>query len=149
MNNPAVFTNVTKDMNDFTFGPINFSLEDGMITAIVGRNGSGKSTLLKMLMNLVKPTDGMIQLFGDDVGSENESWKEHIAYQPQTTVGYDPFTGNQLKQLIAPYYPHWDDEYFSALVKRLNVTLNKRFNKMSQDRKSTRLNSSHVSISYA
>lgn len=46
---------------------INLCLKDGEILAIVGRNGCGKTTLTKILMGLLLPTAGDIELDGVDV----------------------------------------------------------------------------------
>lgn len=43
---------------------VNFDVDAGSITTILGRNGSGRSTTLKALMGIVVPTDGSVQ-FGD------------------------------------------------------------------------------------
>src|SRR5699024_11344714 len=52
-----------------------------------------------------------------------------------------------VKQILKSYrffYPNWDQDLANELVKEYQLPLKKRI-----DRKSTRLNSSHVSISYA
>ena len=43
---------------------LNFNIEDGKITAIVGKNGCGKSTLLNLLGGLIKPKKGEILVDG-------------------------------------------------------------------------------------
>lgn len=43
---------------------INLGIPNGKITAILGPSGSGKTTLLKILLNLYKPTEGVIK-FGE------------------------------------------------------------------------------------
>ncbi|MGV3003780.1 ATP-binding cassette domain-containing protein [Aerococcus urinaeequi] len=42
---------------------INMHVKRGEIYGLLGPNGAGKSTLMKLLMNLLKPTEGMIELF--------------------------------------------------------------------------------------
>src|SRR5699024_3893666 len=116
----------------FTLGPIDMQIEAGTITALVGDNGSGKSTLFKMIMNLVNPTEGSIQLLDIPVNGENEIWKKSIAYQPQTPIGYDAFTGNDLQHLISSWYPNWDQRKFTQLIQDLQIPLNKKFGTLSQ-----------------
>jgi len=55
-------------------GGLNFEVEEGSYTAIMGPSGSGKSTLLNILGCLDRPTSGSYLLGGDDVArmSDNE-----------------------------------------------------------------------------
>lgn len=119
-------------MEEFHLGPINLTIEPGTITALVGNNGSGKSTLLKLIMNLVQPTKGTIQVNNLFVDAEHEDWKQFIAYQPQTIVGWDAFTGNMLKELISPLYPNWDEQLFLKMIELFQIPLDKKFAKLSQ-----------------
>lgn len=43
---------------------VNFTIEHGTVTGIIGRNGAGKSTLLKLLSRITQPTSGRIELEG-------------------------------------------------------------------------------------
>jgi len=45
---------------------LNMLLQEGSITALLGGNGAGKTTTLSMLLGLLKPTSGTIELFGHD-----------------------------------------------------------------------------------
>ena len=45
---------------------LDVDLEKGSITALLGGNGAGKTTTLSMLLGLLKPTSGQIELFGHD-----------------------------------------------------------------------------------
>lgn len=124
-------THVKKQIDDFELGPISLAIEPGTITALVGNNGSGKSTLLKLIMNLANIDEGEIQVFGKPVDGEDESWKRHITFLPQNPVGWNAYTGYDLKSLIAPLYAKWDEALFERMTELLDVPLDKRFGKMS------------------
>lgn len=123
---------IEKQIDTFRLGPINLNIYPGTITALVGSNGSGKSTLLKMIMNLVNFDEGKIEVLNKHVNGSDESWKKHIAYQPQTQIGFDAFTGEQLRDLISEWYPNWDEQLFREIVNLLDVSLTNRFAKLSQ-----------------
>jgi ABC-2 type transport system ATP-binding protein len=46
---------------------ISFDLRPGEITALLGGNGAGKTTTISMIMGLVTPTSGSIEIFGTDI----------------------------------------------------------------------------------
>lgn len=50
---------------------IDLRIPGGSIYGFLGPNGAGKSTTLKMLLGLVKPTEGHIQIFGKETNSKN------------------------------------------------------------------------------
>lgn len=50
---------------------INLSVMEGTIYGFCGPNGAGKSTTLKMLLGLVRPTEGEISLFGREMTAKN------------------------------------------------------------------------------
>lgn len=45
---------------------VNLAVEEGEVYGFLGPNGAGKSTTLKMLLGLVKPTEGSVTVFGKD-----------------------------------------------------------------------------------
>ena len=52
---------------------VNFTVEQGEYTAIMGESGSGKTTLLNLLATVDRPTDGEILLNGKNILSIKES----------------------------------------------------------------------------
>ena len=45
---------------------LSFSIERGEIVGILGANGAGKTTTLQMILGLIRPTSGQIEIFGQD-----------------------------------------------------------------------------------
>lgn len=121
-----------KRIDGFHLGPIDFKGESGKVIGLVGNNASGKSTLLKLIMDLAKPEMGNVVLFDKFVYGHDESWKVDVSYLPQDQVGYDPFTGAELKQFIARLYPNWDDILFKQMVEDFEIPLDRKYNKLSQ-----------------
>ncbi len=46
---------------------VSLKVQAGSIVTMIGANGAGKSTVIKCICGLVKPTDGKVKLFGQDV----------------------------------------------------------------------------------
>lgn len=64
--------NLSKRYGDIlTVRSINLSVMEGTIYGFCGPNGAGKSTTLKMLLGLVRPTEGEISLFGKTMTAKN------------------------------------------------------------------------------
>ncbi|ULO22432.1 ABC transporter ATP-binding protein [Methylocystis sp. SB2] len=51
-------------------GPLDFSLEAGSVTGLLGGNGAGKTTTIGMVMGLIEPTQGSVHAFGYDMSRE-------------------------------------------------------------------------------
>ena len=63
-------TGVTKRYGDITaIDHLNLEVKCGEVFGLLGPNGSGKSTTLKMILGLVKPDSGIINVFGMNVQS--------------------------------------------------------------------------------
>lgn len=61
---------------------INLSVNTGDFIAITGPNGGGKTTLLRIILRLLKPTDGNVRYFTDGTEVKRLS----IGYLPQKTA---------------------------------------------------------------
>ena len=65
--------NLTKKFdNKIAVDGISFEVKSGTITALLGGNGAGKTTTISMLLGLLLPTSGRIEVLGEDmVASRN------------------------------------------------------------------------------
>jgi putative ABC transport system ATP-binding protein len=67
---------MTFQMGDTTVNAlrgVSLAVEEGEFVSIVGTSGSGKSTLLNLVGGLMKPTEGKIQVKGEDLTRMNEN----------------------------------------------------------------------------
>ena len=66
-------TNLTKQYNSFTaVNRISFEVKEGEIVSLLGPNGAGKTTTIQMLLSLVSPTSGDIEVFGKNLKEHRE-----------------------------------------------------------------------------
>jgi energy-coupling factor transport system ATP-binding protein len=67
---------------------ISLNIQKGEIFGIVGTNGSGKSTLAKLILGLLKPSNGTIKILGDDISTISRIAKTvgYITQNPSTML---------------------------------------------------------------
>lgn len=66
-----------------TLKNINIEIIKGEHVAIVGPSGSGKTTLLNLIIGLIQPNQGKIEVDGINIHDHIESWWSQIGYVPQ------------------------------------------------------------------
>jgi zinc transport system ATP-binding protein len=78
---------------------ISFDIKRGDYLGIVGPNGSGKTTLVKLILGLLRPSGGAIQLFG----SRQQDFKgwSHIGYLPQKVTSYNPHFPATVAEIVS------------------------------------------------
>jgi ATP-binding cassette subfamily B protein len=63
---------------------VDLTIAKGSRVGFIGTTGSGKSTLLDIVMGLLQPTDGSLEIDGRPVTpTSNRAWQAHIAHVPQ------------------------------------------------------------------
>lgn len=73
---------------------VSFAVEKGEIFGFVGPSGAGKTTTIKSILGLVKPTEGTIEIAGNNLNHHEE--KRTIGYLPENPYFYDYLTGEEL-----------------------------------------------------
>ncbi len=68
---------------------LNLSVEPGEIRGLLGPNGSGKSTTMKIIMGMLKPDSGSVNVCGVDVISKPVEARKYVGYVPETPFLYE------------------------------------------------------------
>lgn len=72
-------SHLTKQFGSFTaVNQLSFSVEQGDVYGFLGQNGAGKSTTIRMLLTLITPTEGDIELFGLPLQSHRKDILQQI-----------------------------------------------------------------------
>lgn len=66
-----------------TLDKISINLSPGKTLAVVGPSGAGKTTLIDLLLGILQPDSGQIEISGLTVGSAISKWPGSISYVPQ------------------------------------------------------------------
>jgi ABC-2 type transport system ATP-binding protein len=73
--------NVTKRYGDFTaVNDLSFEVSCGEIFSMLGPNGAGKTTTIRMILDILKPETGSIEVLGAPIADKT---KERIGYLPE------------------------------------------------------------------
>ncbi|MES2316864.1 MAG: ABC transporter ATP-binding protein [Pseudomonadota bacterium] len=110
---------------------LTLTVQQGEMYGFLGRNGAGKTTTLKLLMGLLRPDAGSIELLGERVQRVPVALKQRIGYVCQEPNYYPWMTARQLGSFVGSFYPKWDGVLFERLLKLLDVPTDRRASEMS------------------
>jgi ABC-2 type transport system ATP-binding protein len=99
---------------------LTLQVPSGSVYALVGPNGAGKTTTIKLLLNLIRPTQGAARVLGVDSLRLDVPALQRIGYVSENQHLPDHLTTQGLLDYCKPFYPSWDD----GLARRLRATLN-------------------------
>ena len=80
---------------------LSFSVNQGEVFGFLGQNGSGKSTTIRMLLSLIHPTSGSIELFGKSLQANRTAILEEVGAIIERPDLYPYLTAKEHLQLFA------------------------------------------------
>ncbi|MBV1916277.1 MAG: ABC transporter ATP-binding protein [Pseudomonadales bacterium] len=88
-------SNISKNYGpDRVLNRVNLSIQAGECVVLAGHNGAGKTTLLKLILGLIKPTEGSVSVLGQDpVNKKSVKAKRSLGYLPERVSFYESMTG--------------------------------------------------------
>lgn len=121
-----------KNYDGFSLENINMSLERGMLAGFVGPNGAGKTTTIKSILNIIKPDNGKISVFGMDSVTDDLDIKLKLGIVLDDGHFYEDLTLRKMKSLISPLYPTWNDNDYKFYIKKFELPENKKIRDLSR-----------------
>ncbi|MFZ5516167.1 MAG: ATP-binding cassette domain-containing protein [Candidatus Zhuqueibacterota bacterium] len=82
---------------------IRFQVGRGEIFGFLGPNGAGKTTTIHLIMNLIHPDRGTIQVFGDRLDNDRVELRDRMGYLPGDFNAYREMSGRKFLNYIAGY----------------------------------------------
>ncbi len=117
MQNAIEIQNVCKRYSDFYLDNVSLQLPVGQIMGLVGVNGAGKSTTLRLLMGLVQPDSGTVDVLGYRLPEQQVHAKQHIGFASEDMRLYKTENLRWHMQFIQSIFPSWDATYAEHLLK--------------------------------
>jgi ABC-2 type transport system ATP-binding protein len=124
-------TGLVKKYPEFMLGPLDLTLEPGLVLGYIGPNGSGKTTTMHCMTGLVKADKGTVKIFGRENHPNKPAWKLDIGYVGDVHVFYERWTGEKNLKFLSQFYPNWSDELAKSLADRFQLPLNKKAKELS------------------
>ncbi len=111
---------LAKCFDHFELKPVDFSLPKGYIMGLIGANGAGKTTIIKLILHMLEPDGGTIELFGKDHIAEEVAVKQHLGVVFDSTMFVDAWTVRDIDSALSTFYRFWDSENFYSLLRRFD-----------------------------
>jgi ABC-2 type transport system ATP-binding protein len=83
---------------------LNLTVEQGELFGFLGPNGAGKTTTIRMIVGLLRPSAGTVNVAGHDVQQEPLAVKRMVGYLAQTPLLYERLTGREFLRFLGGLY---------------------------------------------
>lgn len=112
-------TNLTKYFDSLrAVDKLDLTIPDGRIFGLLGPNGAGKSTTVKMMVGMLSPTEGDIEINGRNVRTEINQIKHELGYVPENCALYENLTGREHLEMVCNLH-HFAVDKIEGQTKKL------------------------------
>lgn len=101
------FSNFLRKRTRSLYG-INFSVEKGEVFGLLGPNGAGKTTTQKLLLGLLKPTEGTVTVLGHPAG--HPKTLARVGFLPENPYFYSHLTADEFLDFFGKLFNVPDQE---------------------------------------
>ena len=132
MDNYLEVINLSKSFKSFQLHDITFTLPKGYIMGLIGPNGSGKTTTIKLILNMIKRTDGEVKILGFDNIIDEKEAKKNLGVVFDSNYFNDEWKVSQIEKSISSFYKNWDTQKFSKILKQFHILPSKKVKELSK-----------------
>ena len=120
----------------FALKGIDFSMEAGFLTALLGVNGAGKTTLLSAISGLLPLPEGAdVFIGGFSLREQEKEAKECMGFVFDDSPFDEGMSPLLTGQMYGPYYRNWDMEKYIAYLDRFEIPKKRAIRKLSKGMK--------------
>lgn len=130
--NAIELKHLSKSYPGFELKDLNLTLPAGTIMGLVGENGAGKSTTMKLLLGMIRPDGGSINVLGESDLRARPQIKEEIGVVMEDVSFPSIMKIDEIGKVMAGIYRNWDAAEFARMVKVLRIPEDKKFFEMSR-----------------
>ena len=100
---------------------VNIHVPKGAIYGFVGPNGAGKTTVMKMILNLIQPEAGEVQLFGEKVTDQSYEVFKRVGSIIENPYFYEKMTARQNLELHCDYMGFPNKERIDEVLQMVDL----------------------------
>ncbi len=105
---------------------VNIEVNKGEIFGFIGPNGAGKSTTIRVLLGILKATDGEAKIFGKDAWKDAVEIHKRIAYVPGDVNLWPNLTGGEVIDLFVELRGTNNKSRREELIKKFDLDPSKK-----------------------
>jgi ABC-2 type transport system ATP-binding protein len=90
----------------------------GEVFGFLGPNGAGKTTTVRLLLGIIRASEGSVRVFGRDAWSDSVSVHRRVAYVPGELSLWPQLTGGETLALLGALHGPFDNAYRDELCER-------------------------------
>jgi ABC-2 type transport system ATP-binding protein len=120
-------TNLSKNFGKFTaLDGVNLELNEGEVLGFIGPNGAGKSTTIRVLLGILKATEGEAKIFNKDTWHDAVEIHKRIAYVPGDVNLWPNLTGGEVIDLFLKLNGTANNSRREELIKKFDLDPTKK-----------------------
>ena len=105
---------------------VDLMIKEGEVMGFLGPNGAGKSTTLRILLGLIRKSEGEVHVFGRDPWNDAAEIHRRIAYVPGDVTLWPNLTGGEVIDLLGRMRGGFDIENRNKLLQRFELDPRKK-----------------------
>ncbi|MBU5242276.1 ABC transporter ATP-binding protein [Lactococcus lactis] len=111
---------------------VSFEVNAGEVLGYIGPNGAGKSTTIRILLGIIRATQGKVQIFGKDVWQDSIEIHKKIAYVPGDVYLWSNLSGGETIDLFLKLHGAINQEKRDQLIKKFDLNPKKKVRSYSK-----------------
>ncbi|MCT3098944.1 ABC transporter ATP-binding protein [Lactococcus lactis subsp. lactis] len=111
---------------------VSFEVNAGEVLGYIGPNGAGKSATIRILLGIIRATQGKVQIFGKDVWQDSIEIHKKIAYVPGDVYLWPNLSGGETIDLFLKLHGASNQEKRDQLIKKFDLNPKKKVRSYSK-----------------
>lgn len=105
---------------------VSFTVDKGEVVGFIGPNGAGKSTTIRILLGMLKKSNGEATIFGKDVWKDSIAIHQKVSYVPGEMALWGNLSGGEIIDLLMKLHGSGNANKRDDLIKQFDLDPRKK-----------------------